>query len=314
MKPTERCAFYPPVTKTKSVKSILRSISGSRRRRRASDSGAECDGGFTVIEATTAGFILAIAIAAGTASLIAASNTRAAATERLLAAEIANEVMQTSEAYGCGLPIGYNGVTAATRLARCDYDPADTSEGEALADADFTLERGGFTFEVQVRMRWDYLDQVSSTYRTTLGACFRKWGWATGWNVTPARGYDLRPELLTRTVIVATERAGEVELSSSQTVDPDLAAPHDSHEMIYNNAGTYKDSPITLTRTTTTPAASYDYMLHTSEYTCAIFPYLEYHTNISYGLSTLNTTNPTILSVCDDQTGTCWGTTPRDVS
>ena len=276
------------------------------------------DSGFTVIEAATAGFVIALAIAAGTASIIAATNARAASTERLLASEIANEVMLTAEAFGCGLPIGYNGVSAASRLARCDYDPADASEGAALADADFTLERGGFTFDVRVRMNWGLLEPIDSSYGSALLSqpCVRLLWWADN-RSSGGPGRKLAPTVLTRAVEVVTERAGVVSLSASQAVDPDLARPHHSFELVSNSGA----KPEVVLRQTA-GSNTYDYVLHVETGDCGIFPYLEKRTGVDYQLR-FETTSGTAITlpisstaVWDDSGGFCWITTgvPRDLT
>ena len=106
-----------------------------RRSCRKSDGG---DDGVTLVEVVMAIAFTGMAIAASAAAISAASNSRSATVERSLAAEIANEVIQEAEAFGCGLPDPYLGVTAAQRATRCTFDDR-TVDGYSF-DVDLTTQ------------------------------------------------------------------------------------------------------------------------------------------------------------------------------
>ena len=92
----------------------------------------------TLVEVVFAIAFTGTAIAASAAAISAASNSRSATVERSLAAEIANEIIQEAEAFGCGLPDPYLGVTAAQRATRCTFDDR-TVDGYSF-DVDLTTE------------------------------------------------------------------------------------------------------------------------------------------------------------------------------
>lgn len=299
------------------MKSSPRTASGARVRRKAASPsalrgrGARGDGGFTIVEAVTAGSILVLAVAAAAAAISAGSKTRTAASDRLAASEVANEVMQTAEAFGCGLPPGYNGVSAADRELLCDYDgDSSTTDDRALADADFTLERGGFKFDVQVRMKWDIYPprDVKTGLGTKRSACNQFNNWVRGTGSDPV----LNPNMLTRTVTVTAKRAGSAVLTSTQAVDPKLAELFQHHVLTINGTGANNtvDPKVTLRRTE--GGSTYDYVLHLEPLECAMLPYLENRTGVSYALhyTKINCTNncsPSITHanlICS--TAPCW--------
>lgn len=241
-----------------------------KRLRASRERAARDDSGITIVEAVIAGGILAAAVAGGVAAFSAAVNVRVAASERLIAVEIANEVLETAEAFGCGLPPGYNGVSAAARAEGCDYG-YDDPNSKALADTDFVVKHGSFNFDVKVRMRWDVrgVDGQSArdafaddgwdlpedpdsngnptiTYERLeshpLARCskFRAQvdgvaaGVHDGHTVNPKNLRVHEPNLLRRTVTVISENTSTVTLTSFQNVIPELAAPSNYHAVAFN--------------------------------------------------------------------------------
>ena len=154
-----------------------------------------------------------MAIAASAAAISAASNSRSATVERSLAAEIANEVIQQAEAFGCGLPDPYLDVTAAERVTRCAFG---------------NQSRGGYGFTVAFHTDWHLLESVPADYMMFLDTCERRAAYALGTfdptssNNPPAGGL---PTVLERTVTVTPDGTPSraVELTSFQAVLPHLA-------------------------------------------------------------------------------------------
>ena len=171
----------------------------------------------TLVDVVLAIAFTGMAIAASAAAISAASNSRSATVERSLAAEIANEVIQEAEAFGCGLPDPYLGVTAAERATRCTFG---------------NQSRGGYSFTVVFASDWHLLDPVPAGYMTSLDdECERPAAYAKGTastppdttNDPPAEGV---PTVLERTVTVTADGTPSraVELTSLQAVLPHLAA------------------------------------------------------------------------------------------
>ena len=167
----------------------------------------------TLVEVVFAIAFTGTAIAASAAAISAASNSRSATVERSLVAEIANEVIQEAEAFGCGLPDPYLGVTAAERATRCAF--GDQS-------------RGGYGFTVAFDTDWHLLKPVPADYLTFMDDCERRAAYALGTsdssssNNPPSEGL---PTVLERTVTVTPDGTPSraVELTSFQAVLPHLA-------------------------------------------------------------------------------------------
>ena len=169
----------------------------------------------TLVEVVFAIAFTGTAIAASAAAISAASNSRSATVERSLAAEIANEVIQQAEAFGCGLPDPYLGVSAADRSEQCAF-------------ADRTV--GGYRFDVDVTTGWHLLETVPNGYMGLSGDCERRAAYAYGTPSDPPDATIDPPSggvtsVLERIVTVTPDgvSARAAKLTSLQAVLPHLA-------------------------------------------------------------------------------------------
>ena len=201
---------------------------GQARRR-----GTAADHGFTLVEVVLAIAILTVAIAATTAAISLAASARREGGVQVTAAEIANEALQQAEAFGCGLPPDFNGVSAAERLAACDYNGSETG-GAALADVDYTTVRNGHSFDVEIRMRWRWLDTQAPdpTYFTAFQHDLCQWRamWFSAYGthlplqfvgVYPPGPFS--PSLLQREVTVRAPNGREAALEATEAVRSESA-------------------------------------------------------------------------------------------
>ena len=268
----------------------------------------ESDGGFTLVEVVLAIAILTVAVAATTAAISLAATARRDGGVQITAAEIANEVLQQAEAFGCGLPVDYNGVSATDRLRACDYNGSETG-GDGLADVDFTTVRDDHSFDVEVRMRWYSLDLPPHTnFFNTEHQCKRQADWANGRQAGQGSEYPtdaIDPTLLSRTVTVKAPNDRVTVLESTETVRPELADPHHSgfvfrttnanQEMrLYQKLGSNDQYTMTF---------------HSDSQSCAWIPYLEYSGSVSYVTSEYSENSNTWSAdknqaLCDDALNT----------
>ena len=230
----------------------------------------ESDGGFTLVEVVLAIAILSVGIAAAAAGLSLAASARSDNDGRSLAVEIANEALQRAEAFGCGLPIDYNGVSAADRLDACDYNGTTQTGGAALADVDYTIERDGRSFDVEIRMRWHSIRPVPDTYdqNVTNTECQRRERWnsnTTGGGGTQPIGRS-DPTLLSRRVTVTAPDDTSVALESTEAVYEALAGTNLA--LLYLRG--YEDNVAYYKPTGTTE----EYRLHADDDDCAVFVYM----------------------------------------
>ena len=265
--------------------------------------------------------ILSVAIAASAAGLSLAASARSGDKARSLAIEIANETLQKAEAFGCGLPVGYNGVSADERLKACDYNGPSEDGGhtftyagtggtvstiDSLSDVDFTTLREGINFDVNVRVRWHTLHIPDSTYQPSDGDCKRRVNWA---NTTNA---ETQPTLLTRTITVTPDGASSVEVTSTEAVRTDLA----NHRVGFGFLSDTDNFTI-LTRqsedASNTRVNHYHYVQHPDDNECVWYPYLEapsttannnVHYNVKYHDSSYKNIDYTFSS-CVDSTTIC---------
>lgn len=268
-------------------------------RRSGRSVAARDDQGVTIVEAVLAGAILAVAAAICLTAFSQAANVRVAASERLIASEIANDIMQTAEAFGCGLPPGYDGVPVARRRQKCNYGlDVDSLPVSALSDVDFKVRRGARNFDVKIRMRWDVSGIDGATQADDKGMhpatrCSHLWQQVSNTQNGGSSSKTRQPDLLTRTVTVTSKKGGSVTLSSLQSVDPSLASPFNFHALILNayDAGNTDDptntmpamgtaqSRLTLTRiedpSSETPIDDEYHWIGVPALECLIVPYLE---------------------------------------
>ena len=254
------------------------------------------DGGFTLVEVVLAIAILSVGIAAAAAGLSLAASARSDNDGRSLAVEIANEALQRAEAFGCGLPIDYNGVSAADRLAACDYNGTQT-RGAALADVDYTIEHEGRSFDVEIRMRWHSIrPDITSGYFPSAQECERRKRWNNNETDTtlssgnPTKRSD--PTLLSRQVTVIAPDDTSVTLESTEAVSSVLAGSNVAFLYVrtYNNSRVY----IVLDGLTD------KYELHTDTNACAVFVHLEGSKSysISYDDNNGNLVGPKTGTTC----------------
>ena len=271
---------------TKGEVSQLGRIIRPDRRGRHQDQG---DTGFTLVEVVLAIAILTVAVAATTAAISLAASARREGGVQITAAEIANQVLQQAEAFGCGLPVDYNGVSATDRLAACDYNGSEAG-GDGLADVDFTTVRDGQSFDVEVRMRW--LDELE-----TDPAYFPAWNPPSNpspcrWRALWFNGYGTQfnppvaslgtlpagpssPSLLHRTVTVDTPNGRTVTLKSAESVRPDLADHYWGYMINVTNRVIGKE--VKLERyepDTSTGTKVWEMTLHTDSLGCVWFPFI----------------------------------------
>lgn len=266
-----------------------------------------CDDGFTLVEVVLAIAILSVAIAASAAGLSLAASARSTNDERSLAIEIANEALQQAEAFGCGLPVDYNGVSAEERLDACDYNGTETG-GAALADVDYTTARDGRSFDVEIRMRWHSIRPVDTTYTftPTIEDCELRQKWnandQTGSGTQPSQRSD--PTLLSRTVTVTTPDGTTVAIDSTEAVLDTLAGTNHQAFLYlrgYSGERAYvvQDS-LAFTGGDTNPDLEvYKYELHADTNDCAVFAFLAENTDYKtryYQSGSLNT--PTKAAIC----------------
>ena len=224
--------------------------------------------------------LVGVTVAAGVAAVTVATNMRDRIDETDLAAEIANDVLQRAEAFGCGLPIGYNEVGAADRLAACDYVEDGEVDGDSgLADVDFTAARGDRRFDVSVRMEWNLAPPVPPGYlgSGSFDTCRRQAEYANGDASDPVNSLadpagPSQPTVLTRTVEVVSEDGRTVTLTSRQAVLPHLAPAGATLGLMVSETG-LEGGAATLERTI--DGTAYSYTLHGDPDDCAWFPYLE---------------------------------------
>ena len=249
--------------------------------------------------------ILTVAVAATTAAISLAASARREGGVQITAAEIANQVLQQAEAFGCGLPVDYNGVSATDRLAACDYNGSEAG-GDGLADVDFTTVRDGQSFDVEVRMRWFSLDlPPHANYVPAItDPCHRQAIWADGLLAGtlgaqyPTDAVD--PTLLSRTVTVTTPNGRATVLESTETVRPELADPHHSGFVFRT---THANQEMRLSQKLSS-VVQYTMTFHSDSQRCVWIPYLE-HGGVDYVTSayykssnTWTTDKPQTL--CDD--------------
>ena len=245
--------------------------------------------------------LVGVTVAAGVAGVRAATSMRDRIDETDLAAEIANDVLQRAEALGCGLPIGYNEIGAAERLAVCAYDD-NASGASGLGDVDYTAARGDRRFDVALRMEWNLAPPVPSGYSGPAQPCNRQVGYA---NALADPAASAQPTVLTRTVTVASEDTSgggpAVTLTARQAVQPHLAPPGAVLGLMVSESG-LEGREATLERTV--GGTAYRYRLHGDSDDCAWFPYLE---GVDYTLTIGSTTRSYDPLSCADgsATGVC---------
>ena len=271
--------------------------------------------------------ILSVAIAASAAGLSLAASARSGDKARSLAIEIANETLQKAEAFGCGLPVGYNGVSAAERLKACDYNGRNESGGNtftyagtggtvstivSLSDVDFTTTREGIIFDVKVRIRWHTLHIPDSTYQSSDGDCKRRVNWANS-DGTTVPDIPTQPTLLTRTITVTPGGASSVEVTSTEAVRTDLFQT--GFGFVGFGFLSDTDSFTILTRqsldTSNARVDDYHYVQHPDDNECVWYPYLEapsttnnVYYNVRYHDSSYKKIDYTFSS-CVDSTTIC---------
>ena len=253
--------------------------------------------------------ILTVAVAATTAAISLAASARREGGVQITAAEIANQVLQQAEAFGCGLPVDYNGVSATDRLAACDYNGSEAG-GDGLADVDFTTVRDGHSFDVEVRMRWFSLDLPphANFFNTLPNHCQRQATWVDGMLAGSGTQYPtdaVEPTLLSRTVTVTTPNGRATVLESTETVSPELADPHHSG-FVLNTVQANQKVRLSQKLSST---VQYTMTFQTDSKKCAWIPYLEYGavdyvTSVYFESSNTWSTEKTVV-LCDD-TNNSW--------
>ena len=271
------------------------------RRGRRKDRG---DTGFTLVEVVLAIAILTVAVAATTAAISLAASARREGGVQITAAEIANQVLQQAEAFGCGLPVDYNGVSATDRLAACDYNGSEAG-GDGLADVDFTTVRDGHSFDVEVRMRWYSLDlPPHANFLTQFpDPCQRQAMWADGMLAGSGTEYPtdaIDPTLLARTVTVTAPNGRSTVLESTETVRPELADPHHSGFVFRTTNANQK---MRLSQEVSS-VVQYTMTFHSDHRHCTWIPYLEHggvdYVTSAYFENTNRWTTDKNQNLCDD--------------